>query len=67
LSPWVRPTRKTSRKVGGAFFHVRVGIPRMSQVSISKGCPGAVSRLCAAAIDIAGQSVIHYPQKIRLF
>ncbi len=55
-SPWARPARNTSRSVGGAFFHVRVGTPRMVTVSISNGAPAAVSIACACAIDMAGQA-----------
>ena len=42
----------------GAFFHTRVGRPWMETVSISSGCPGAVSSAWAWAIDITGQLVI---------
>ena len=58
LSPCVRPTANTAASVGGAFFHVRTGSPRIVTVSISSGWPGAVSMAWACAIDMAGQAVM---------
>jgi hippurate hydrolase len=37
--------------VGGAFFQVRVGTPRMTTSSISNGWPGAVSTAWTSAMD----------------
>src|SRR5579863_3258022 len=62
-SSWTRKMRSenaadastTALRLGGAFFQVRVGTPRITSSSISKGAPGAVRMACASAIDIAGQ------------
>ena len=42
--------------VGTAFFHVRVGTPRIVTVSISNGMPGAVSAATASFSAIFGQA-----------
>src|SRR5690349_7064865 len=48
---------RSSRKVGGAFFHTRVPMPRISTSATSSGEPGWVSSACACAIDIAGHGL----------
>jgi hypothetical protein len=40
--------------VGGAFFHTRVRMPRMSRSSISKGEPGPVNAAFACLSEMAG-------------
>ena len=59
-APCARPASKTSRSVGGAFFQTRMRTPRISPSSISKGCPGAVRRPCAWAMDMAGKPAGRY-------
>src|SRR5882757_5912920 len=44
-----------SRRVGGEYFQMRVWMPRISTLSISKGEPGRVMRACAWASESAGQ------------
>ena len=44
------------RSDAGAFFHVRVGMPRMSRSSISNSCPGAVRVALASAMETDGGS-----------
>jgi hypothetical protein len=52
----VHPARlDQKRKLGGAFFHTRVGTPRIVTVSISNLDPGWVSAARASASDMAGQ------------
>jgi hypothetical protein len=48
---------RTVRNDAGAFFQVRVRMPRMSSSSISNIWPGAVSVALASAMDIDGVSL----------
>jgi hypothetical protein len=53
----MRPARKTSRSVGGAFFQIAVRIPRMSRSSISNREPGLVSKARACSSETAGKDL----------
>src|SRR6516162_4530424 len=53
----MRPARKTSRSVGGAFFQTEVLMPRMSRSSISNREPGPVSKARACSSDTAGKGL----------
>src|SRR4051812_22563121 len=55
-SPYARTNRCRTASEGGAFFHTRVGTPRIVTVSISKRAPGAVKAALASSSDILGQS-----------
>ena len=55
-SPCVRPILANSARLGRAFFHTRVGTPRMPTVSNSNFCPGAHNSASASGKVITGHA-----------